>query len=76
MQYLAISNDSKELKVYSFKQAIHIENQISFRVLKNPVEYVSLNEKQLKNIIVQLYFVDELPFLMILVDEFDRIIKL
>lgn len=32
-----MTNDEKELKVYQFKQAINIESQISYRILKNPI---------------------------------------
>jgi hypothetical protein len=53
--------------VYSFKQAIYIENQISYRILKTAVEYCYLGEKQLKNVVVDLYYVEEIPFQMLLV---------
>lgn len=76
MQYLAIANDEKELFVYSFKQAIYIENQISYRILKTPVEYCYLGEKQLKNIVIDLYYVEEIPFQMLLVTEKNEILKL
>ncbi len=76
MQHLAIANDLKELKIYSFKQAISIETHQSFRLLKSPIEHCSLNEKQLKNIVIQLYFIDETPLEMLLVTENEEIIKL
>jgi WD40 repeat protein len=58
LQYLAISTDSSEVFVYTFKQSITIETYVSYRILKTPNEYLSLNSKQLKSLIVELYFVE------------------
>ncbi len=55
-QYLAVSSDSHEVKVYQFKQTIQIENKHILRMMKNPVEYSSIDSKKLKSIVTDIYF--------------------
>lgn len=58
------------------KQSIQIETQISYKILKNPVEYCIINEKHLSHIIVDLHILQEFPiFKMVIVDEASEIFQ-
>ena len=72
LQHLIVTSDARELKVYEFKQPIIIEENVILRMRKQPVLLFELSPKELKSPIVWISFVDESPFLALLLDEEDE----